>query len=646
MKGQSLKNINSKFILEKIFDFIMDKNYEHKLFSYSKHFQKICNIKLFDYKEKYYNKLGVNLDAYFYLQDKNKKNLLKDKLNSFLKEKNINFDSLKAYLVEYYRNYSNNFRGDDKSKIPIDIYSPFFGVLSETECFELFTIPIEFDKIDKHNLNNDYLKAFENLKNPFSIKTNFRNEKDVSLLKDYKINFGLVQELNMLNIGNEKNINYEILFKNLFSSQNFGQNLTVLYLKIHELWNKISDSNIFEKINSLKSLGTLELNGFFFQNNFSLKLKDLKSLTLKNCKNIILPQISNLKSLVISNCIILKNASLVKLENLENCELLNYKKDQNFNSILDFSSLLNLKSLKCEPWDFIHLTEKSFLEAADLNSLSEQPKEIEQKLIEKITKLKGLKEIIFCICSTNVGSVSDTKDKNTSLKKMTLRLREEFDRVNFSGLINKFENLSQFALDLNIGSGDEFLNMNLKVKENKNCKINNLSILGFGIPNVEVICGPYSDLIKFKLDNNGGIANLEDTFPLFKSNCQVLFDKLNTFCFDNAEIPSSGVPIKNLNNFCDNLDKIPNLKEFKLVCCSKGIQKEFYEKFVKKLLEMKLDSISFEIYEGEINMDLPQYTLEELKELCPSVLSDKNYSILKFSEDNENSENNDNNDDD
>ena len=640
MKKNSLKNINLKFILKKIFDFFKDRNYKYKLFLYSKYFQNICEIKLFDYKEKYYNKLGLKFDSYFCLQDKNNKNLLHNNLKSYLKEKNINYDSLKSYLTEYYTNYSNNFRGEDKSKISIDIYSPFFEILSQTQCFELFIIPIEFDKIEKYNLNKDYIKAFENLKKPFSIKTNFRNEKDASLLKDFKINFGLIQELNMLNIGNEKNINYEKLFKNLFSSSNFGKNLTKLSLKIHELWNKITDSNIFEKINSLKNLESLELNGFFFQNNFSLKSNDLKSLSLKNCKNIILSQTSNLKSLIISNCIILKNESLTKLKNLEKCELLNYKKDQNFNSILDFSSLSNLKSLKCEPSDFIHLTETSILENADLYSLAEQPLDLEKKLIEKIIKLKELKEVNFCIYSINVGSLSNTKNKNTSLHKMTFSLKGEFDSVNFSGLINKFENLSELNLNLDV-NGDEFLEMNLKVKENKNCKINNLSISGFGVQNVESICGPYSDLIKFKLENNGGITNLEDTFPLFKNNCQVVFDKLNSFCFNNAEIPSDGVPIKSLNNFCNNLDKIPNLKEFKLVCCSKGITKEFYENFIKKLLEMKLDSIEFEIYEGEINMDLPQYTLEELKEIYPSTLCDKNYSILKFSENNENSDNND-----
>jgi hypothetical protein len=154
------------------------------------------------------------------------------------------------------------------------------------------------------------------------------------------------------------------------------------------------------------------------------------------------------------------------------------------------------------------------------------------------------------------------------------------------------------------------LDIKLKIKENKNCKINNLSISGFGIQNVELICGPYSDLIKFKIEDNGTITDLEDTFPLFKNNCKVVFEKLNSLSINNAFIP-----LKSLNNLCHNLDKIPNLKEFKLVFCSKGIKKDFYEKFVKKLLEMKLDSIELKFYEREIDVEFQKYTIEELKEI-------------------------------
>ena len=627
-KAKILKKISSKFVLENIFNYIKDTNYKYKLFCYSKYFQNLLDIKLFDYKEKYFTKIGISFDQYFSLQDKKNKNVLNDKLKSFTHSKHIDIESLKQYLVEYYKHNLNKLSGIDQQKSILDIYSPFFDVLAQNGCLDSFIIPIDIDEINKFKLKKDYVKAFGNLDKNYSIKINFRNEKDISELKDYKINFELVNELNLINVGNEKNINYDKLFKNLFSSQNFGQNLSKLSLKIHELWNKITDSNIFEKINNLKNLKYLELNGFFFEKNFHLKLNGLKTLILKNCKNIILSSYSNLTSLVISNCIILKNESLIKLENLEKCELLNYRNDQNFNSIIDFPSLSKLKFLHCEPYDFIHLSDKCLIENAELETLNTTSKKIEKNVIEKICKLQSLKVVNFCIFSINLGSISNIKFKNKSLQKMNLSLKGEFESANFSGLINKFENLTELYAD--IGSYDEYMPMNLFVKEDPGCKIKNLHITGIGTPKVEIVCGPYSNLTQIKFDETANIANLADTFPLFNKNCKVVFNKLNCFYFKIGEIPSDGIPIEIIKNLYNNLDAMPNLKEFHFVCVSNGIQKELYENFVKKLLEMKLDTINFEIHEGEYNMDLPQYTLDELKEIYPLTLDDKNYTILKF----------------
>ena len=55
MKKNLLKEIKSKFILIKIIDFIKeDKKFQ--LFTFSKYFQEILEIKLFDYQQKYFNK--------------------------------------------------------------------------------------------------------------------------------------------------------------------------------------------------------------------------------------------------------------------------------------------------------------------------------------------------------------------------------------------------------------------------------------------------------------------------------------------------------------------------------------------------------------------------------------------------------------
>ena len=59
MKNKKLiNNIQSKYILDYIFDYIKDKNFKEKLFLYSKKFQKDFDIKLIGLKENYLNKIG------------------------------------------------------------------------------------------------------------------------------------------------------------------------------------------------------------------------------------------------------------------------------------------------------------------------------------------------------------------------------------------------------------------------------------------------------------------------------------------------------------------------------------------------------------------------------------------------------------
>ena len=84
-----------------------------------------------------------------------------------------------------------------------------------------------------------------------------------------------------------------------------------------------------------------------------------------------------------------------------------------------------------------------------------------------------------------------------------------------------------------------------------------------------------------------------------------------------------------------NLTKITNLKIFEFYCICSEINKELYDKFITKLLEMKLDSIKFSIIkkdEEEQIIDTDNYTDEELIELYPDALTNKNYIISKYPE--------------
>ena len=641
MEKSLLNKIKSQYICKMIFDITYD-NLKYKLFSYSKHFQEMLGIKLIDYKEKYWIKKGIKLEEYLTLKTQKNynpnrinKKLLYDTLTSFIKKNNIDLDSLKEYLIEFYKNQKNL----KKEKLFLDIFSPFFEELSKSECFDLFIIPLEMDLIEKNQLNSDYRAAFENLNkkelNNICIKINFRNEKDINALKGININFEKVQDLDIINVGNEKNINYDNIFKQLILAPNFGKNLKKLYLKIHDVWGKINDIKIFEKINDFSNLLSLELNGFKFQKNFKLNLKNITTLILRNCSGIILSDSDKLENIIISNTDIKKNKSLSEFENLEKCELINYRNNQNFKEIIDFSKLINLKNLVCLSHDFIFLTENSLVENVNLIGVEEDTSEdIEKKTIEKIFKLKHLKDIKFCInYSIDLGEILEENETNKSLKNMHIMFKEIMEGSNISEFIKKFENLSELKIDINIGEEESIMELN--INEDEKCKIDKLSINGFGFEKFEIICGLYSNLIEIELNENLEISNLEESFPFFQKNCDIKFNKLTKFIYSNWELAQFETPLEVVENVYNNLTKTPNLKNFEFVCICNGISKELYEKFIKRLLEMKLDYIKFNITKKDEErniIDTDNYTAEELIELYPDTLTNKNYIISKYPE--------------
>ena len=69
---------------------------------------------------------------------------------------------IKSYLVYYFKKYKENKKDD--SNLYLDIFCPFFDLLSNQEYFaELFTIPIDTLFIEKNKLENEYISTFNKL---------------------------------------------------------------------------------------------------------------------------------------------------------------------------------------------------------------------------------------------------------------------------------------------------------------------------------------------------------------------------------------------------------------------------------------------------------------------------------------------------
>ena len=177
-----LDKIKSKYIIKNnIFDFFKEKEFQEKLFIYSKYYQKKFDIKLVYLKEKYLKKIGFNLPEYCHLEpDYYKKELLIDRYNIFLAENNFTKEKIESIIYDIYNNEEiKDIDEEDIDKIKenrgllIDIESPLFELISKTNNYEkLFTIHLSQKVIDNYNLKDNYIKFFDNLNN-FNQKKKF-----------------------------------------------------------------------------------------------------------------------------------------------------------------------------------------------------------------------------------------------------------------------------------------------------------------------------------------------------------------------------------------------------------------------------------------------------------------------------------------
>ena len=184
INSKGLNKISSDYILNFILNFIKD-DIKYKLFVHSKKFQKKLGLSLNDYQEKGIKRTGIKLCNYLsgfhyekfgpheyytsirnYYTNKYDYDFGKDALKKeFLHHLNIlKIKYIKSYIVYYFKKYKENKKDD--SNLYLDIFCPFFELLSNQEYFaELFTIPIDTKFIEKNEMENEYISAFNKLNN-------------------------------------------------------------------------------------------------------------------------------------------------------------------------------------------------------------------------------------------------------------------------------------------------------------------------------------------------------------------------------------------------------------------------------------------------------------------------------------------------
>lgn len=162
--------IGSSYVALAIFDYIKDENYLYEFIRYSKKNQERFGITKEHYKQRYFEKIGVNylhsyLNYYYDFIRGRYKNIDLDGFDKDILYRKLKTDWSKykfdmKVLAEYIYSIHKYINDIEKSALPIDIYSPFLFYLSRKEKFnKIFFIPISGKIINDFNLKDDYIKS-------------------------------------------------------------------------------------------------------------------------------------------------------------------------------------------------------------------------------------------------------------------------------------------------------------------------------------------------------------------------------------------------------------------------------------------------------------------------------------------------------
>ena len=250
-------------------------------------------------------------------------------------------------------------------------------------------------------------------------------------------------------------------------------------------------------------------------------------------------------------------------------------------------------------------------------------------MIEKFLSSKTLKYISFTITKIDPNIFSQIKGINKEVTKMEICWNNIRSDCILFDLQNKFPNLLE--IDIKIDSSIKSNKLNhkrqLEIIENLNCKINKFSLFAKGKKKIKFFCGAFKNLKDVEFNINNNTINVKDGFPIFNDKCKILFRSLINFSMSNC--CGFDLTSKVLTNIYNNMDKMPNLKRFEINTGIDNINEEFYIKFIKKLLNLKLDYIYFS---PRVNyMDKTEkYKINELKEICNNI-NEKKYNKMYIS---------------
>ena len=609
--------IKSKMIFKTIFSFMPNQYYKLKLFKNSKRFQSKLGIELKDYKIAHIvKKKSIELKKYFSFKDNfekvEDKAILKTNLENDLNKLNLNIDlkSFEECALKYFCDEDN-----DKNGIKLDIYSPFYEYILKGGMKEqIIELIIPIDKIMNFQLKNDYLSAIEKLNHSAINKDNiwinyiYNNYDELNYLIDLKFNFKLIKNIalikekeNKTNEENKNNIQETLcdkLDKTVFSLPDIQNNLTGLDLK-----NSNHDKNVsisLEGINNLKSLKNLIISNYDLKIPFTLKLFNLAQLQLFEVENISFDEnmAYNIVRLVINESSINKPNELINFPNLEDFRIIKCSFQENIN-------FKNLKKLK------IIYTESNILakiKDEDISSLTNLDEififnafDGNKEMVKKLLLFPNIEKLSIIYGRIESEDLKDIKGKNLSLKKLKMKyIQRECDLNDFQIIfpnVNKIIiNSIETPMEIHPWCGTcqmEQRGKNYKtriiIEENKECNTDKICIIGGGCSIISLSCNSFENLKELYIDIENMIKCC--TVPIFDEKNKLIFKSLETFSFCISRRSKDVLSGDILKIISDNVNKMPNLKTFRLSCCLSKFEEKIYLELIKKILLLNLDEI-------------------------------------------------------
>ena len=580
-KSSLLLKIKSKYLVDNIFEYVEYKNFDLKLFMYSKSAQKYMNIKLLDYQMNS-PKTDLYIDKYFYSFL-----MSGDYLNTLLQKdmKEYNFDLNTIY--DFY--YKNMIKSSPK-KYSIHIESPFFNFFAKNNFLEkYFRIILPIAEIKRHNLENDYINAFIKLNSKYSsIEFEYHDISDINYLKTFNINFNKIKHLVIKQSSDYNKIityNYSTFFNTLFSFNNIFTTLEYLFLGIDS---KFNPQNIRE-INKFQSLKELILSNIKFDSLLILDIKNLEILELICCSNIFFSKALslNLKQLILKHATINNHIKFQLNTTLKFPNLIKYINDSSndYDSLIYFPSLIKLKVFVGQTPDYMRLKDLPSIEEIYLRE-NNFPSTDEFNMIKEIILNISLKKVYFEILNITKKEISKIKGMNPSVEVLAINWRNR--NYSIEPFMSFFPNISELYIS------DYLYSSNVEIKSK------------YSLKNSKHSNKPYGNLklVKFNVFD----TVIEQNFPLFKTKSPIFFNSLEYFDYYGK------IDKYILNNLYNNIENMPNLKSLRLDIRCQNIKESFIQKLLIKLKTRKMLSIYLKINNKNINLSNIEYTMEDLVE--------------------------------